>query len=169
MSDRPTRGAGNVTQVAIPAKILTVSDSVAAGSRVDRSGDAIEVMLQLNSYVVVERDVVSDGVTPVADALVALSSSFAGLLVTTGGTGFSPTDLTPEGTRKVIDREAPGMAEAMRAASALGPLSRGVAGTLGACLILNLPGSVKGSTESLAALMSVLPHALELLAGGRPH
>jgi molybdenum cofactor synthesis domain-containing protein len=169
VSDRPTRGAGNVTQVAIPAKILTVSDSVAAGSRVDRSGDAIEVMLQLNSYVVVERDVVSDGVTPVADALVALSSSFAGLLVTTGGTGFSPTDLTPEGTRKVIDREAPGMAEAMRAASALGPLSRGVAGTLGACLILNLPGSVKGSTESLAALMSVLPHALELLAGGRPH
>jgi molybdopterin adenylyltransferase len=159
----------NVRWVEVPAKVLTVSDSVAAGLRVDLSGDAIEVMLQLNSFIVVERDVVADGVTPVAEALVALSSSFPGLLVTTGGTGFSPTDLTPEGTRKVIDREAPGMAEAMRAASALGPLSRGIAGTLGSCLILNLPGSVKGSTESLAALMGVLHHALDLLAGGEPH
>ena len=163
------RGTGNVTWVQVPAKVLTVSDSVAAGARVDLSGDAIEVMLQLNSFVVVERGVVPDGVVPVSEALVALSSSFAGLLVTTGGTGFSPTDLTPEGTRMVIDREAPGMAEAMRAASGLGPLSRSVAGTLGACLILNLPGSVKGSTESLAALMGVLHHALDLLAGGEPH
>ena len=167
---RVVRGTGNVTlEVEVPAKVLTVSDSVAAGARVDLSGDAIEVMLQLNSFVVVERAVVPDGVAPVSEALVALSSSFAGLLVTTGGTGFSPTDLTPEGTRKVIDREAPGMAEAMRAASGLGPLSRGVAGTLGSCLILNLPGSVKGSTESLAALMGVLHHALDLLAGGEPH
>ena len=163
------RGDGNVEWMEAPAKVLTVSDSVAAGSRVDLSGDAIEVMLQLNSFVVVERGVVPDGVAPVSEALVALSSSFAGLLVTTGGTGFSPTDLTPEGTTKVIDREAPGMAEAIRAVSGLGPLSRGVAGTLGSCLILNLPGSVKGSTESLGAVMGVLHHALDLLAGGEPH
>jgi molybdenum cofactor synthesis domain-containing protein len=126
-------------------------------------------MLQLNAFTVEERRVVPDGVVPVAKALSELSSSFIGLLVTTGGTGFSPSDLTPEATRKVIEREAPGMAEAMRAASALGALSRGVAGVRGSCLILNVPGSVKGSTESLAAVMGVLHHALELLAGARPH
>jgi molybdenum cofactor synthesis domain-containing protein len=155
--------------VAEPAKILTVSDSVAAGSRVDRAGDAVEALLHACAFVVVERRVVPDGVAPVAEALAELSSSFAGLLVTTGGTGFSPTDLTPEATRKVIEREAPGLAEAMRAASPLGPLSRGVAGTVGSCLILNVPGSVDGARESLEAVMDVLNHALELLAGGRPH
>ena len=160
---------GNVTRVEVPAKVLTVSDSVAAGSRVDRAGDAVEALLQSNDFVVVDRRVVPDGVESVVEALATLSSSFAGLLVTTGGTGFSPADLTPEATRKVIEREAPGLAEAMRAVSRLGPLSRGVAGTLGSCLILNLPGSVNGARESLEAVMDVLDHALELLAGGRPH
>jgi molybdenum cofactor synthesis domain-containing protein len=155
--------------VEVSAKVLTVSDSVAAGSRVDGAGDAVETMLQANGFVVADRRVVPDGVAPVAEALAGLSSSFAGLIVTTGGTGFSPTDLTPEATRKVIEREAPGLAEAMRSASPLGPLSRGVAGTLGSCLILNVPGSVNGARESLAAVMDVLDHALELLSGGRPH
>lgn len=129
----------------------------------------MEALLLSNDFVVVERRVVPDGVEPVAEALADLSSSYAGLLVTTGGTGFSPADLTPEATRKVIEREAPGLAEAMRAVSPRGPLSRGVAGTLGSCLILNVPGSVNGARESLEAVMDVLDHALELLAGGRPH
>ncbi|HVA10307.1 MAG TPA: molybdopterin-binding protein, partial [Acidimicrobiales bacterium] len=97
------------------------------------------------------------------------SSSFAGLVVTTGGTGFAPNDLTPEATRSVIEREAPGMAEAMRAISPLGRLSRGVAGTIGRCLVLNVPGSPKGAVESLVAVVDVCAHALDLLAGGTPH
>jgi molybdopterin adenylyltransferase len=155
--------------VEVSAKVLTVSDSVVAGSRVDRSGDAVQALLRANTYVVVERRVVPDGVEPVSAALADFSSSFVGLIVTTGGTGFSKTDLTPEATRLVLEREAPGMAEAMRAASPLGPLSRGLAGTVGSCLILNVPGSVNGAIESLTAVMDVLSHALELLAGGRPH
>jgi molybdenum cofactor synthesis domain-containing protein len=155
--------------VEVLAKVLTVSDSVAARARVDRSGDAVQAVLQANTYVVVERRVVPDGVASVSAALTELSSSFVGLIVTTGGTGFSLTDLTPEATRVVLEREAPGMAEVMRAASPLGPLSRGVAGTVASCLILNLPGSVNGAVESLTAVMDVLSHALELLAGGRPH
>jgi molybdenum cofactor synthesis domain-containing protein len=126
-------------------------------------------LLANHGYRVVEQRVVPDGVGPVAAALRELSSSFAGLLVTTGGTGFSPTDLTPEATRSVIEREAPGLAEAMRAVSPLGRLSRGVAGAIGQCLVLNVPGSPKGAIESLEAVADVLPHALELLAGGAPH
>ena len=105
----------------------------------------------------------------VAGELARLSASFSGLVVTTGGTGFSPTDLTPEATRSVMEREAPGLAEAMRSVSPLGRLSRGVAGTIGACLVLNVPGSPKGAVESLEAVADVLGHALDLLAGGRPH
>ena len=111
----------------------------------------------------------ADGVASVAAALSDLSHMFAGLLVTTGGTGFSPTDLTPEATRSVMEREAPGLAEAMRSISPLGRLSRGVAGTIGACLVLNVPGSPKGAVESLEAVADVLGHALDLLDGGRPH
>jgi molybdenum cofactor synthesis domain-containing protein len=108
-------------------------------------------------------------VGPVSAALGDLSSSFAGLLVTTGGTGFSPTDVTPEATRSIIEREAPGLAEAMRAVSPLGRLSRGVAGAVGQCLVLNVPGSPRGAVESFEAVVDVLPHALELLLGGAPH
>ena len=89
--------------------------------------------------------------------------------MTTGGTGFSPTDLTPEATDSVIERPAPGLAEAMRAASPLGRLSRGMGGTIGRCLVLNVPGSPKGAVESLEAVVDVLEHALELLAGDQPH
>ncbi len=124
--------------------MLTVSESVSRGTRQDRSGDELAAALADHGYRVVERRVVPDGVRPVAAALTELSSSFAGLLVTTGGTGFSPTDLTPEATRSVIEREAPGLAEAMRAVSPLGRLSRGVAGTVGQCLVLNVPGSPQG-------------------------
>jgi molybdopterin biosynthesis enzyme MoaB len=94
-----------------------------------------------------------------------LAKAFDGLVVTTGGTGFAPSDLTPEGTRAVLYREAPGLAESMRLASPRGRLSRGVAGTLGGCLVLNTPGSPAGAVECLDAVLDVLPHALDLLAG----
>jgi len=155
--------------VTLDAKVLTVSTSVSRGTRRDRSGDELAGSLSGYGYRVVERRVVPDGVGAVAAALTELSSSFVGLLVTTGGTGFSPTDLTPEATRSVIEREAPGLAEAMRAVNPLGRLSRGVAGVVGRCLVLNVPGSPKGAIESLEAIVDVLPHALELLAGGAPH
>ena len=151
------------------AKVLTVSESVHAGTRHDRSGDALAELLGAWGHRVVDRRTVPDGVEPVAQALRELAARFCGLVVTTGGTGFSPTDRTPEATRAVIDREAPGLAEATRAVSPLGRLSRGVAGTLEACLIVNVPGSTAGARESLEAIIDVLPHAIELLGGGRPH
>lgn len=147
------------------AKVLTVSDGVAAGTREDRSGLVVVEVLRAAGFEVVEQRVVRDGVQPVADALRALARGFAGLLVTTGGTGFSPRDLTPEATREVIHRDAPGLAEAMRLVNPLGRLSRGIAGTCDTCLILNTPGSPKGAKECLEAVIDVLPHALALLIG----
>jgi molybdopterin adenylyltransferase len=152
-----------------PAKVLTVSDGVVEGTREDRSGAALAERLAAAGFEVVERRVTADGVEPVAAALQDLATRFAGLVVTTGGTGFGPRDLTPEGTRAVLEREAPGLAEAMRLVSPLGRLSRAVAGTVGQALVLNTPGSSKGAVETLDAVIDVVPHALDLLAGGRPH
>lgn len=151
------------------AKILTVSDGVVAGTRDDRSGAALESHLAEAGYTVVERRVVADGIESVARALRDMADGFAGVVVTTGGTGFGPRDLTPEGTRAVLEREAPGLAEAMRLVNPLGRLSRQRAGTIGACLVLNLPGSTSGSIECFDAIGDVVPHALELLRGERPH
>jgi len=151
------------------AKVITVSDGVVAGTREDRSGAGLVAHLTSNGYVVVDHATTVDGVEPVAGALRAACDGFAGLVVTTGGTGFGPRDLTPEGTRTVLDREAPGLGEAMRLVSPLGRLSRGVAGTVGECLVLNTPGSTTGCLETLDAVLDVLPHALELLQGQRPH
>ncbi len=151
------------------AKVLTVSDGVVAGTRDDRSGAALADRLTAAGFDVVERRVTADGVDAVAGALRELSAGFAGLVVTTGGTGFGPRDLTPEGTRAVVEREAPGLAEAMRLVSPLGRLSRAIAGTVGQALILNTPGSSKGAVETLDAVIDVVPHALDLLSGGRPH
>jgi molybdenum cofactor synthesis domain-containing protein len=156
--------------VTVPAaKVLTVSDGVVAGTREDRSGDLATELLTAAGFEVVERGVVADGVETVAGALRALTRDYAGLVVTTGGTGFGPRDLTPEGTAEVVERDAPGLAEAMRLVSPLGRLSRQRAGTVGACLVLNLPGSSNGVRECLGAVLDVVPHALELLAGDRPH
>ena len=152
-----------------PVKVLTVSDGVVAGSRDDRSGAALAERLGSAGFEVVERRVTADGVEAVASALEDLTRDFAGLVVTTGGTGFGPRDLTPEGTRAVIEREAPGLAEAMRLVSPLGRLSRAVAGSVGRALVVNTPGSSTGAVETLDAVLDVVPHALELLSGGRPH
>jgi molybdenum cofactor synthesis domain-containing protein len=155
--------------VALEAKVITVSDGVADGTREDRSGSALEARLTKAGFVVVERVVTADGTDAVAAALRSACDGFAGLVVTTGGTGFGPRDLTPEGTLAVVDRQAPGLAEAMRLVSPLGRLSRAAAGTLGASLVLNTPGSTAGCIETLEAVLDVVPHALELLAGERPH
>jgi len=145
-------------------KVLTVSDGVIAGTREDKSGAALEEAARQAGFEVLERKVSSDGTDEVAAALRQLTEGFTGIVVTTGGTGFAPRDLTPEGTRAVIDREAPGLAEAMRLVSPLGRLSRGIAGTAGGCIVLNTPGSPKGAVECFHAVADVLPHALALLA-----
>jgi molybdenum cofactor synthesis domain-containing protein len=151
------------------AKVITVSDGVHEGTREDKSGDALEAHLTDAGFEVVERIVTADGTKAVGDTLRTACRSFAGLVVTTGGTGFGPRDLTPEGTLDVLERQSPGLAEAMRLVSPLGRLSRAVAGTIGRSLVLNTPGSTKGCIETLDAVLDVVPHALELLAGDRPH
>ena len=122
----------------------------------------------------VDERVCADVVESVRAALREMTDGFAGLVVTTGGTGFGPRDLTPEGTRAAIEREAPGIAEAIRRASdgdgrGFGMLSRGVAGSTGAALICNLPGSASGAVEGFDVLAPIVSHALDLLAGGHPH
>ena len=148
----------------VHAKVLTVSDGVMAGTRGDRSGIGLVERLQREGFEIVEHRVVSDGVEPVASALRAMSDRFAGFIISTGGTGFTPRDLTPEGTARVIEREAPGLAEAMRLVNPLGRLSRGIAGIRGECVIGNAPGSPKGCVEQLEAIIDIVPHALRLLA-----
>lgn len=150
----------------LEAKVLTVSDGVHHGVREDRSGVALRELLVGEGWAVVEQRVVPDGIESVRDALVSMSDGFAGLIVTTGGTGFGPRDLTPEGTAAVLERVAPGLAEAMRLVNPKpGRLSRGVAGTRGTALILNTPGSPKGCVECLGAVLDAVPHALSLMTG----
>lgn len=146
------------------AKILTVSDSVSAGERVDGAGPALADRLVAAGYEIVERRLVPDGLESVAAALRDLAHGFAGVIVTTGGTGLSRRDLTPEATLHVIEREAPGFAEVMRATSPFGALSRSRSGTLGASLILNTPGSTRAALECLEAVLPLLEHAVALLS-----
>ena len=146
------------------AKVLTCSDGVINGTREDKSGEALADFLTEHGFEVVERRVTADGTDNVEGALRSLTDGFAGLVVSTGGTGFAPRDQTPEGTRRVIEREAPGLAEAMRLCNPLGRLSRGLAGVRGQAIIVNTPGSTKGCVEQLGAVIDVLPHALRLLS-----
>jgi molybdopterin adenylyltransferase len=160
--------------VDLVAKVLVVSDGVMAGTRVDNAGPKVVARLVDAGWVVLDHQVTADGIDEVAFVLRDLVAGFTGVVVTTGGTGFGPRDLTPEGTRMVIDREAPGMAEAMRRASdspgrPFGMLGRGVCGTVGTAIVCNLPGSSNGALECLEVVLPALPHALDLLSGGRPH
>lgn len=149
---------------ALLAKVLTVSDGVFHGARDDTGGRGLADHLAASGFEVVDHQVTHDGADAVAEKLTEMSDGFAGLIVTTGGTGFAPRDQTPEGTRNVIERDAPGLAEAMRLVSPFGRLSRGVAGIRGGAVICNTPGSPKGTIEQIDAVIDVLPHALRLLA-----
>ena len=149
----------------LQAKVLVVSDGVASGEREDISGRSLREWLTSAGFEVIQARVVADGAELVAEALRELCEGFAGLVVTTGGTGFGPRDLTPEGTLAVVERQAPGLAEAARATSPKGRLSRAVAGTVGTALVVNLPGSPAGAVESLEAILDVVPHALALMSG----
>ncbi len=158
----------------IRVAILTVSDGVAAGKREDTSGEVLAAWLEGRGWSLAEHRVVPDQEREIA----ALLSQWADgaqldLILTTGGTGFGPRDVTPEATSAVLQRPAPGLAEALRAAGMLSTpfaaLSRGVAGIRGSCLIVNLPGSERAVRESLEVLDRVVPHAVDLLAGRTEH
>lgn len=153
------------------AKVLTVSDGVAAGERDDAGGPALVERLTEAGFAIAAAAAVPDGIDVVASALAEMTEGFHGLVVTTGGTGFGPRDLTPEATRHVLEREAPGLGEAMRAASPVphGMLSRGTAGIRGGALIVNVPGSPTGALECLEAVLAAVPHALDLLGGDTEH
>lgn len=148
------------------AAVLTVSDRVAAGTREDESGDLLAGLLAVDGYEV-ERRVVADDVDEIANALTVLTSD-AALVLTTGGTGVAPRDVTPEATASVLERVAPGIAEAIRADAIAktphGLLSRGVAGVRGTSLVVNLPGSTGGCRDGYAVLRPALEHALGLLS-----
>jgi molybdenum cofactor synthesis domain-containing protein len=150
----------------VKAAVLTVSDRVSRGEAADGSGDALEELLRGDGYSVVRR-VVPDEADEIAAAIEALAGA-AELVLTTGGTGLAPRDVTPEATRTVLQREAPGIAEALRADSIAktphGLLSRGAAGVLGRTLVVNLPGSTGGCRDGYALLRPALDHALSLLA-----
>jgi molybdenum cofactor synthesis domain-containing protein len=150
--------------------ILTVSDRGARGEREDRSGPALaEAIRELPGAEVVAQAVVPDERSEIEAALRRWVAEGLDLILTTGGTGFSPRDVTPEATRAVIEREAPGLAEAMRAESLRvtphAMLSRAVAGIAGSTLIVNLPGSPKGACENLRTILPALPHGLDKLRG----
>jgi molybdenum cofactor synthesis domain-containing protein len=154
------------------AAVLTVSDSCARGEKVDLSGPAVAEALRRGNFQVAARGVVVDERAAIQEKLIELCRS-ARLVVTTGGTGIAPRDVTPEATSAVCDRLVEGIAEQMRLQGArktrFAALSRAVCGVRGTSLILNLPGSPAGAVESLEAVMDMLPHALELIAGKTRH
>ncbi len=154
------------------AAVITMSDGVIAGTRQDRSGEVLSGLLTEAGYDLKVRTAVEDTEEQIVKILVDVCVK-VDLVVTTGGTGLGPRDVTPEATRRVIDREVPGLAQMMMAAglavTPMAALSRAVVGARGSTLIVNLPGSPKGAVENLEPVLGVLPHALDLLAGNTAH
>lgn len=153
------------------AVVITVSDGVSAGTRQDSSGDALEAMLDDAGYEVA-RELVPDDADRISAAILDACGR-ASLVLTTGGTGFGVRDVTPEATDAILEREAPGLVHVMLAEgltkTPMAALTRAKAGTIGGCLVVNLPGSPKGAAESLAAIIALIPHALQLLGGDNRH
>lgn len=162
------------TPLTIQVAVLTVSDRCSSGAAIDTAGPAVERLLERELEAqIVQRRLVPDEQDTISQALIDLADRDCDLVLTVGGTGFGPRDVTPEATHAVIDRDAPGLAEAMRAASiAITPnamLQRGVCGIRGRTLIVNLPGSERASQENLEVIVAVLPHAVNLLRGHTRH
>ena len=162
-----------MSSVEIRAVVMTVSDRAARGEQKDESGAALLSLLQEMGAQIVATEVVPDDLEPLSDKLRGYADrEDVNLVITTGGTGVAPRDNTPEATRAVIQREAPGLAEAMRIETLrqtpMAMISRGVCGIRNGALIINLPGAPKAVRESFAVIKAVLPHALALLAG-KPH
>jgi molybdenum cofactor synthesis domain-containing protein len=158
----------------IDAAVLTISDSVSAGTRADRSGPAVRERLEQLGWRVALLEVIPDEVAEIRERLATLADGGqVAAIFTTGGTGLAPRDVTPEATRAVLEREIPGFGELMRTrgreSTPLATLSRAVAGTRGRVLIVNLPGSPRGAVESLDAIVELVPHVLELLQGQTEH
>ena len=156
------------------AAVLTISDSVNAGTRPDRSGPAVRERLEQLGWRVTVMEVIPDEAGEIGNRLATLADGGqVAAIFTTGGTGIARRDVTPEATRAVLDREIPGLSELMRArgreSTPMAVLSRSVAGTRGTVLIVNLPGSPKGAVESLDAIVELVPHVLELLGGRTEH
>jgi molybdopterin adenylyltransferase len=154
-------------QQKLQAKVLTVSDSVENGTAEDVGGEALVARLEQSGFEVIECRAVADDVAEVSNALSYMAYGFNGLIVTTGGTGFEPRDITPEATRRILDRMAPGLGDAMRSADPLGRLSRAIAGTRGASLIINVAGVPKGAVEMLESVIDVVPTALREMRSRR--
>lgn len=157
----------------IRARVVTCSDAASRGEREDRSGPAVRDLLESNGYEVDAVVVVADTIEFIATAIVDGTEAGNQLVITTGGTGVAPRDVTPEATMKVCDRLVPGFGELMRATSLqktpMASLSRAQAATRGTALVVNLPGSVSGAVENLEAVLHLIPHAVELLAGKTKH
>ena len=158
----------------IKVGILTISDLGSQGRREDTSGQALKEMVRASGWQVAQTEIVPDEKALISEKLRLWSDrEKLQLILTTGGTGFAERDITPEATAEVLEKQAPGLAEAMRAAGMSktphAMLSRGIAGIRGQSLIVNLPGSKKGSTESLEAIMPALPHAIDVLIGNPGH
>ena len=154
--------------------ILTISDSVMSGTRVDASGQAIADWCAARGYEAAARETVTDDTSQIVPLLTSwCDSGDIDLVLTTGGTGLSPRDVTPEATRAIIERDASGIAEYIRAQSfnrfPRAALSRGLAGVRGSTLVVNLPGSTSGVTDSLSALEPIIDHAIDVLAGRNSH
>lgn len=169
---RPREKMSSSTPERTPAAVLTVSDSCARGEKIDLSGPAVAEALERRNFRVIVRSVVPDESPAIQEKLIELCRS-ARLVVTTGGTGVAPRDVTPEATRAVSDRLVEGIAQQMRSQGVLktrfAALSRAVCGMRGTSLILNLPGSPAGAVDALASVIDLLPHALDLLEGKTAH